>query len=104
MTRHCADIKKFIPLTDKSFIIHFGKNYEAKVLQANHNSIPVIGIINVSGRPSAIPLERANYLLEKYYAMVQKDVYHAPPSEMHQPTITQPTMSAVRDEVISGAA
>ena len=85
MKRHSTEIKKFIFFTEEPFIIYFGKNYESVVLQANRNCIPVIRIVNASGTHSAIPLERANSLLEKYYKILDresKEVYHANLDEM----------------------
>lgn len=85
MKRHSTEIKKFIFFTEEPFIVYFGKNYESVVLQANRNCIPVIRIINASGTHSAVPLERANSLLEKYYKIMDrqaKEVYHANLDEM----------------------
>ena len=80
-----TEIKRFIFFTDEAFLIYFGRNYESTVLQANRRCIPVIRIINANGTRSALPLERANSLLEKYYRLRDKqvqEVYHAQLNEM----------------------
>lgn len=85
MKRYSTEIKKFVFFTEEPFIVYFGKNYESVVLQANRNCIPVIRIVNASGTHSAVPLERANSLLEKYYKIMDrqaKEVYHANLDEM----------------------
>ena len=85
MKRDSTEIKRFILFTEEPFLIYFGKNYESTVLQANRNCIPVISIVNASGTRSAIPLERANGLLEKYYKIMDQqaqEVYHANLDEM----------------------
>ena len=110
MKRYSTAIKKFIFFTEEPFIEYFGKNYESTVLHANRHCIPVIRIVNASGTHSAIPLERANGLLEKYYRMMDKrtkEVYHvnldemAPVWEDHQ----QPVETRSDDvPLMSGAA
>ena len=85
MKRYSTEIKKFIFFTEEPFIEYFGKNYEATVLHANRQCIPVISIVNASGTRSAVPLERANSLLEKYYKLIDqqaKEVYHVNLDEM----------------------
>ncbi len=117
MKRNIAEIKPFIFFSEEPFITYFGQNYESTVLQANRRCIPVIGIINANGTRSAIPLERANSLLEKYYRLKAKEVYHANLNEMapvgETPQRTEPTAaspaeapSAANQEetFISGAA
>ena len=100
MKRHSTEIKKFIFFTEEPFIEYFGKNYESTVMHANRHCIPVISIVNASGTRSAIPLERANGLLEKYYRLMDqqaKEVYHVNLDEMapvweddYQPVETPP--------------
>ena len=110
MERNHTNIKKFIFFTEEAFLIYFGRNYESTVLSANRNCIPVIRIVNASGTRSAIPLERANGLLEKYYKLRDQqtqEVYHANPSELapapsYQESTPEPTV--VRTPVMSGAA
>ena len=110
MKRYSTAIKKFIFFTEASFIEYFGKNYESTVLHANHHFIPVIRIVNASGTRSAIPLERANNLLEKYYQLMDrqaKEVYHAsldkmaPVSDHSHPPVETPTEDVT---LMSGAA
>ncbi len=111
MERNHTNIKKFIFFTEESFLIYFGRNYESTVLSANRNCIPVIRIVNASGTRSAIPLERANGLLEKYYklrAQQTKEVYHANPSELtpapsYQDSTPEPAANRT-PTVMSGAA
>ncbi len=111
MERNHTNIKKFIFFTEEAFLIYFGRNYESTVLSANRNCIPVIRIVNASGTRSAIPLERANGLLEKYYKLRDqqaKEVYHANPSDL-APVATyeeQPVAEPVvtHAPVMSGAA
>ncbi|MGB3849462.1 MAG: hypothetical protein WA958_05800 [Tunicatimonas sp.] len=110
MERNHTDIKRFIFFTEEPFLIYFGRNYESTVLSANRNCIPVIRIVNANGTHSAIPLERANGLLEKYYRLRDsqaKEVYHANPGDLapapsYEPASVAPTTE--RAPVISGAA
>lgn len=110
MKRDHTEIKRFIFFTEESFIIYFGRNYESTVLHANRHCIPVIRIINANGTRSALPLERANSLLEKYYklrdAQVQ-EVYHAQLNEMAPVGSYEERVEAepiVEKALISGAA
>jgi hypothetical protein len=110
MERNNTDIKRFIFFTEEPFLIYFGRNYESTVLSANRNCIPVIRIVNANGTHSAIPLERANGLLEKYYRLRDlqaKEVYHASPGDLAQAPAYEPTSVAPttdRAPAISGAA
>ena len=110
MKRPDTDIKKFIFFTEEPFIEYFGKNYESTVLHANRHCIPVISIVNASGTRSAVPLERANSLLEKFYRLMDqqaKEVYHVNLDEM-APVLEdnlQPSKTHAEDiTLMSGAA
>lgn len=113
MKRDHTDIKRFIFFTEEPFIIYFGKNYESTVLHANRSCIPVIRIINANGTRSAIPLERANGLLEKYYRLKDEqaqEVYHANLNEMApvwsaDESVSEESQSPTEEKtLISGAA
>lgn len=108
MNRKRTEIKRFIFFTEEPFITYFGQNYESTVLHANRHCIPVIRIINANGTHSAIPLERANGLLEKYYRLKEQqmqEVYHANLNEM-TPLREEDDMVFPAEEktLISGAA
>ncbi len=60
-------VSKLILLSDEEFIMHLGKNYELLILNAAKKMLPVVSIMNVNGRPSSLPIERATDLLKKYY-------------------------------------
>ena len=64
--------QKFVFMTEAEFIKHFGENYEEAVNEHLSNDKPVIRIHSVNGCVSALPIERAKYLLEKYYKMTNK--------------------------------
>ncbi len=66
------DIKRLVFMTDNTWILHFGKNYEELVLRSIRDKIPVIRITNVNGSTSALPLDRAKYLLDKFYKLTGK--------------------------------
>ncbi len=66
--------RKFVFMTESEFIKHFGDNYEEAVNEHIRNDIPVIKIHNINGCISSFPIERAKYLLEKYYKMTSKPV------------------------------
>lgn len=68
------DVKRLAFMTDSSYLMHLGDHFEDQILKAREDMEPVIRIINVNGCPSAIPLERALYLLEKYYKISGKKV------------------------------
>lgn len=59
-------------MTEKTYMMHLGDHYEEKILKAEKDMNPVIRIINVNGSTSAIPLDRALYLLEKYHKISKK--------------------------------
>lgn len=67
-----VDPPKFVYMTEKEFIIHFGENYEDAVKDHIIHDKPVLQIFSVNGCASAIPLERAKFMLEKYYKMTNK--------------------------------
>ena len=67
-----TDIKKFVFLTEQEFIMYFGQHYEASVKKANETNQAVIQIRNANGITSSIPIERANFLLEKYHRVLKK--------------------------------
>ncbi|MEQ9438594.1 MAG: hypothetical protein RIG62_06080 [Cyclobacteriaceae bacterium] len=73
-----TEIKKFVHLTEQEFIMHFGQHYEASVHKANESNQAVIQIKNENGITSSIPLERANYMLEKYHRALKKKASLAP--------------------------
>lgn len=66
--------RKFIFMTEIEFIKHFGDNYEEAVNEHISNDKPVIRINNVNGCISSLPIDRAKYLLEKYYKMTHKPI------------------------------
>ncbi len=66
------DIKKLVFMTDNTWILHFGKNFEELVLRSIRDKVPVIRVITVNGSASALPLDRAKYLLDKYYKLTGK--------------------------------
>lgn len=61
-------------MMENTWVLHFGKNYEELVLRSIRDKVPVIGIINVNGCASALPLDRAKYLLDKYYKLTGKPI------------------------------
>jgi hypothetical protein len=67
-----TQINKFIFLTEQEYILYFGQNYEESVDIANKNALPVVRARNGNGIISAIPTERANYLIEKYHKLLKK--------------------------------
>ena len=64
--------RKFVFMTEIEFIKHFGENYEDAVNEYLIHDKPVLRIHNINGCTSSIPIERAKYLLEKYYKMTNK--------------------------------
>ena len=66
--------RKFVFMTETEFIKHFGDNYEDAVNEHISNDKPVLTIHNINGCISSLPIERAKYLLEKYYKMTNKPV------------------------------
>jgi hypothetical protein len=61
-------------MTEIEFIKHFGDNYEEAVNEHISNDKPVIRINNINGCTSSLPIDRAKYLLEKYYKMTNKPI------------------------------
>lgn len=68
------EIKKLVFITESSWILHFGNNYEDLVLRSIRDKVPVIRIHNVNGNTTALPLDRAKYLLDKYYKLTGKPI------------------------------
>ncbi len=66
------EVKQLIFMTGNEYLLHLGEHYEDKILKAKKDIEPVIRIINVNGNPSSIPLERALYMLEKFYKLSGK--------------------------------
>lgn len=64
--------RKFVFMTENEFIKHFGDNYEDAVNEHLRHDKPVLRIHNINGCISSIPIERAKYLLEKYYKMTNR--------------------------------
>lgn len=67
-----TEVQKFVFLTEQEFIMHFGQHYESSVLKANETKQSVIKIKNANGISTSIPLERANFMLEKYHRALKK--------------------------------
>ena len=65
--------RKFVFMTENEFIKHFGDNYEDAVNEHIRHDKPVLRIHNINGCTSSIPIERAKYLMEKYYKMTQRE-------------------------------
>lgn len=63
---------KFVFMTETEFVKHFGENYEEAVKEHIINDKAVMKIHNINGCLTSIPIERAKYLLEKYYKMTKK--------------------------------
>lgn len=74
MKKHLGieNIKKYVFMTENTYLLHLGEHNEEKILLAEKEMNPVIRIINVNESTSAIPLERALFLLEKYYKLAKK--------------------------------
>jgi len=68
-----TEINKFVFLTEQEYILYFGQNYEESVAKANKDSQAVVRARNGNGIISAIPTERANYLIEKYHKLLKKN-------------------------------
>ncbi len=71
----------FVFMTEPEFIKHFGENFEESVIEHVKNDKPSIRIHNINGCISSIPIERAKYLLEKYYKMTGKSAAKAKKSQ-----------------------
>ncbi|MEM6842181.1 MAG: hypothetical protein AAF944_22685 [Bacteroidota bacterium] len=76
-----TEIKRFVFLTEQEYILYFGKNYESSVQQANDTDQLVIRARNGNGIISSIPIERANYLVEKYHRLLKKNPSLATPPQ-----------------------
>ncbi|MGD1892627.1 MAG: hypothetical protein ACFB15_18805 [Cyclobacteriaceae bacterium] len=68
-----TQINKFVFLTEQEYILYFGQNYEESVTKANENALPLVRARNGNGIISAIPTERANYLIEKYHKLLKRN-------------------------------
>lgn len=68
------EIKRLVFMMENTWVLHFGKNYEKLVLRSIRDKVPVISITSINGSASAIPLERAKYLLDRYYKLTGKPV------------------------------
>lgn len=66
------NVSKLVFMIEDEYLLHLGKHYEERIQQARKELEPVIRIINVNGTTTAIPLERACYLLDKYYKLSGK--------------------------------
>lgn len=81
-----ADDKlNLIMYSEVAYIMHLGKEYEEKILNAQETMNPVITVKNINGCNTSIPLERALKLLEKYYKLINKS---AESLEAHEPETT----------------
>lgn len=83
------DIRKMTFMMESSWILHFGQNFEGLVLRSIRDKVPVISVTNVNGSTSALPLDRAKYLLDKYYKMTGK----ISEEQDEQESRTHPTVS-----------
>ncbi|MEK6479446.1 hypothetical protein WJR50_18020 [Catalinimonas sp. 4WD22] len=63
---------KLVMYSEEAYIMHLGKEYEEKILNAQKTMNPVITVKNINGCNSSIPLERALNLLEKYYKLTKQ--------------------------------
>lgn len=63
---------KLVMYSEEAYIMHLGREYEQKILNAQKMMDPVITVKNINGCNSSIPLERALNLLEKYYKLTKK--------------------------------
>lgn len=63
---------KLVMYSEEAYIMHLGREYEQKILNAQKIMDPVITVKNINGCNSSIPLERALNLLEKYYKLIKK--------------------------------
>lgn len=77
------DIKRLVFITESSWILHFGNNFEELVLRGIRDKVPVIRINNVNGNTTALPLDRAKYLLDKYYKLTGKPIEEQGELEKH---------------------
>lgn len=68
------EIKRLVFMVENTWVLHFGKNYEKLVLRSIRDKVPVISITSINGSASAIPLDRAKFLLDKYYKLTGKPV------------------------------
>jgi len=78
-----TEIKRFVFLTEQEYIMYFGQHYEDSVQQANSQGKLVIRARNGNGIVSSLPIERANYLIEKYHKLLKRNPSLAtvPPSQ-----------------------
>jgi hypothetical protein len=65
----CFCVQKIVRLSDDDFAMHVGKNYENLILNAEKQLRSVVRILNVNGRSTSLPLERALSLLQRYYVI-----------------------------------
>lgn len=77
-----TQINKFVFLTEQEYILYFGQNYEESVNKANEDAQPLVRARNGNGIISAIPTERANYLIEKYHKLLKKNPSLVPDSNI----------------------
>lgn len=66
------DVSKLIFMTEKEYLQHLGEHYEETIHQAKEAMEPVVRIMSINGTYSAIPLDRALQLLEKYHKLSRK--------------------------------
>lgn len=92
------DIKRLVFMTESTWILHFGNNYEELVLRAIRDKIPVIQINNVNGNTTALPLDRAKYLLDKYYKLTGKPLEEQGELESHK---RQPASNLFTEKAIT---
>ncbi len=53
--------------------MYFGQHYEDSVQQANTQGKQVVRARNGNGIVSSLPIERANYLIEKYHKLLKRN-------------------------------
>ncbi|WKN43636.1 hypothetical protein [Tunicatimonas pelagia] len=68
-----TEIKRFVFLTEQEYILYFGQHYEDSVQRANTEGELVIRARNGNGIVSSLPIDRANYLIEKYHKLLKRN-------------------------------
>jgi len=76
-----TEIKRFVFLTEQEYILYFGQHYEESVHQANKKGDLVVRARNGNGIVSSLPIDRANYLIEKYHKILKRNPALATPPQ-----------------------
>ncbi len=83
------EIRKMTFMMESSWILHFGQNFEGLVLRSIRDKVPVISVSNVNGSTTALPLDRAKYLLDKFYKITGKISEEKEQESRQHPTVSQ---------------